>query len=197
MQALAHLHPVQTDSLVFTTEVPSVPAGPLPAVRRHHARERAESDVTNRVEIPPAPGAVTPSDSDDTWDRTRIRDADCAGRGAVAVRRATRWRGRAAMRRSSAGEPTDLRVRVRDSTGSVATLHPYLGMAAHAVVVATRRIGVHPSASDGHRRRRWRSRCSRCAIAATRRTRAAAHGRRCTPTDMAEMPMSGEIDLSI
>jgi hypothetical protein len=35
----------------------------------------------------------------------------------------------------TSGEPIDLRFVVRDSSGAVAPVHPYLGMAAHAVVI--------------------------------------------------------------
>ena len=50
MDAFAHLHPSQTDSLVFVGEVPSAPGGTLPAVRRHHAREWTEPHGDERRE---------------------------------------------------------------------------------------------------------------------------------------------------
>ena len=56
MQAFAHLHPVQTDSLVFTTEVPSVPAGRYLLFGDIMLENGLSLTVTTRVEIPPAPG---------------------------------------------------------------------------------------------------------------------------------------------
>jgi hypothetical protein len=146
MQALAHLHPVQTDSLIFTTEVPSVAAGPYLLFGDIMLENGLSLTVTRRIEIPPAPGAVTPSDSDDTWDRTA--NVTPVVPGAVRVMSdgySMAWGGGDGPIR--AGEPTDLRFILRDSTGTTATVRPYLGMAAHAVVVghdASVFIHLHP-----------------------------------------------------
>ena len=71
-QTMAHLHPVQTDSLVFTTEVPWIPAGQYLLFGDITLENGLSLTVTNRIDVPAAPGEVTPSDSDDSWDRTQV-----------------------------------------------------------------------------------------------------------------------------
>jgi hypothetical protein len=91
--------------------------------------------VSNRIEIPPAPGSVTPSDTDDSWYQTS--EVTVVRAGAVRQLDAAHtmsWAG--GNDTIVAGKPTDLRFVVWDSTSKVAELQPYLGMAAHAVVVA-------------------------------------------------------------
>lgn len=131
---MAHLHPAETDSLVFTTEVPWIPAGRYLLFGDITMENGLSLTVTNRIEVPPAPGAVTPSDSDDTWDRTitvtplALNNARPLG-GAFTLS----WTGDSTP--LPARTPLDLRFSVRDTSGRVVPLHPYLGMAAHAVVV--------------------------------------------------------------
>jgi hypothetical protein len=135
MQALAHLHPIQTDSLVFRTEVPSVPAGRYLLFGDIMLENGLSLTVETRIELPPAPGAVTPQDTDDTWDRTAT--VTPIGPGAVHVLSdgySMAWAGSDGP--ITAGTPTDLRFAVRDSTGAIATVKPYLGMASHAVIIA-------------------------------------------------------------
>ena len=134
MQTFAHLHPIETDSLVFTTQVPSVPAGRYLLFGDIVLENGLSLTVTNRVEIPPAPGAVTPSDSDDTWDRTAsVTQIDSGAVRLLGDGYSMAWAGSEGP--ITSGEPIDLRFVVRDSSGAVAPVHPYLGMAAHAVVI--------------------------------------------------------------
>jgi hypothetical protein len=134
-QTMAHLHPVETDSLVFVTEVPWIPAGRYLLFGDITLENGLSLTVTTRIDIPAAPGEVTPSDSDDTWDRTPTvtplaspEPRPLAG-GAFTMG----WSGGDMPLPSHT--PVDLRFTVRDSSGKVAPLHPYLGMAAHAIVV--------------------------------------------------------------
>ena len=135
-QTMAHLHPVQTDSLVFTTEVPWIPTGRYLLFGDIAFENGLGLTVTNEIDVPAAPGQVTPSDSDDTWDRTQAITAlapdearPLAG-GAYTMT----WSGGDAPIQSRS--PLDLRFTVRDSIGKIVALHPYMGMAAHAIVVA-------------------------------------------------------------
>jgi hypothetical protein len=135
MQALAHLHPVETDSLVFRTEVPSVPAGRYLLFGDIMLENGLSLTASTRLEIPPAPGSVTPSDSDDTWDRTaNVTPVTPAAARALSDGYSLAWAGGDAPIR--AREPIDLRFTLRDSTGATPSVRPYLGMAGHAVVVA-------------------------------------------------------------
>ena len=133
-QTMAHLHPVQSDSLVFTTEVPWVPAGRYLLFGDITLENGLSLTVTNRIEVPAAPGTVVPSDTDDTWDRTAtVTTLDAGAVRPLAGGYALAWAGGDFP--ITARTPVDLRFTVLDSSGHPATVHPYLGMAAHAVVV--------------------------------------------------------------
>ncbi|MGH7618626.1 MAG: hypothetical protein ACREPM_15510 [Gemmatimonadaceae bacterium] len=134
-QTMAHLHPVQTDSLVFTTEVPWIPAGRYLLFGDLALENGLSLSVTNRIDVPVAPGAVTPSDTDDTWDRTPAVTtlAPDVTRALSGGAYAMTWTGGETPLQS--GTPVDLRFSVRDSSGSVVPVRPYLGMAAHAIIV--------------------------------------------------------------
>jgi hypothetical protein len=146
LQTFTHLHPREIDSLRFVTELPWVPAGKYLLFGDITLENGMSLTVSNRVDIPAAPGAVVPSDSDDSWDRTSSVTTLTAG----AVRDlgdgySLAWVGTAPPLAS--GQPTDLRFDVRDSTGATVSVRPYLGMAAHAVVLlhdASVFIHLHP-----------------------------------------------------
>jgi hypothetical protein len=146
-QTMAHLHPVQTDSLVFTTEVPWIPAGRYLLFGDIALENGLSLTVTNRVDVPAAPGEVDASDPDDSWDRTSkitpvaLNDSRLLAGGAVTLA----WAGGPTPLR--ARTPLDLRFSVRDTSGKVVQLQPYLGMAAHAIVIshdASVFIHLHP-----------------------------------------------------
>jgi hypothetical protein len=146
MQVFAHLHPTEKDSLHFSTELPWVPAGRYLMFGDIATENGLSLTVSNRIEIPPAPGLVTASDVDDSWDRT----ANVTFAGPNATRPlgggySMSWAG--SDQPIVAGQPTDLKFTVFDSTMTVAPLNPYLGMAGHAVVVqhdASVFIHLHP-----------------------------------------------------
>lgn len=134
-QTMVHLHPVQTDSLIFETQVPWIPAGRYLLFGDIALENGLSLTVANRIEVPAAPGEVTPLDSDDSWDRTPTvtplgspEPRPLAGGDFTMA-----WSG--AQTPLLSRTPLDLRFTVRDSTGKVSPLHPYLGMAGHAIVV--------------------------------------------------------------
>lgn len=145
MQAFAHLHPIETDSLRFVTELPWMPAGRYLLFGDIATENGLSLTVSNRIEIPAAPSSVTPSDPDDSWDRTTRVTSGIAG----AVRQlddaySMTW---ATREPPVAGRTIDLAFTVADSAMHPVSLNPYLGMAGHAVVVrhdASVFIHLHP-----------------------------------------------------
>jgi len=133
MDAFAHLHPVQSDSLIFNGEVPALPPGRYRLFGDLALENGLSLTVTNTLDLPDAKGAVAPSDSDDAWTvspsvaRLAPQAATSLGDGFTIT-----WHGDSTL---LAGRVTDLRFIVRDAKGVVAQLRPYLGMAAHAVVL--------------------------------------------------------------
>jgi hypothetical protein len=145
MQTFAHLHPVQTDSLRFTTELPWLVAGNYLMFADIVLENGTTLTVANTIDIPPAPGSVTPSDVDDSYDRTASLTPLFPGAvRAIGHGYSMAWTGETPI---ESGKPVDLRFVVHDSLGNVASLNPYLGMAAHAVVIrqdASVFIHLHP-----------------------------------------------------
>jgi hypothetical protein len=135
-QTMAHLHPVETDSLEFTTEVPWIPAGRYLLFGDIALENGLSLTVTNRVEVPPAPGEVSPSDTDDSWDRTPVATPLAANESRPLTGGAFTLAWTGGTTPIPARTPVDLKFAVRDSSGKTAPLQPYLGMAAHAIVVA-------------------------------------------------------------
>ncbi len=144
MDEFAHLHPTQSDSLVFTSEVPALPAGRYRLFGDITLENGLSLTVTNTVNLPAATGSVRPSDSDDAWTSapppTRVDSAavDSLGDGFTMT---------LSGGRRVAKQATDLRFVVRDPKGAVASLQPYLGMAGHAVVLRDDQsvfIHLHP-----------------------------------------------------
>ena len=92
--------------------------------------------VTTSVDVPPLPiSPATPSDRDDAWSVTPGATLLWPGASAPIENGSLvmSWAGTASPFR--AGQPTDLRFVVRTRDGAPATLEPYLGMSAHAVVM--------------------------------------------------------------
>jgi hypothetical protein len=144
---LAHLHPTRVDSATFEAALPVLP--PLPPGRyRLYADVLHESGLARTlvasVDLPasgPAPtspfgGAV---DGDEAWfvgAPTSAAAAAPLGDGlTIAMRSAARV---------PAGRDTALRFIVRDAAGMTAEVEPYMGMAAHAMVLRDDgRVFVH------------------------------------------------------
>ena len=148
MSSFAHLHPRQTDSLVFVGEEPSLPAGRYRLFGDVTLENGLSLTVTNEVTLPsPDAKLRPPTDVDDSWMTHAAATRIAAGakqtldRGYV-----LEWSG--TDFNPSSGKTVDLGFTVRDATGAVASLQAYLGMAAHAVVMrddASVFIHLHPT----------------------------------------------------
>jgi hypothetical protein len=140
LSAFAHLHPVALDSLTFESRLPPLPAG------RYHVfadvvRESGFAEtMVESVTLDSMPAQWAPSDPDDAIlaDAPDARRGD-ARRGLLGATAQlvdgpslTRL---GAGRRLVAGEDADLHFVLRDARGATLAVEPYLGMAAHAVVM--------------------------------------------------------------
>lgn len=132
MDAFAHLHPTETDSLVFTTNVPDLPAGDYRLFGDIMLENGMSLTVSNNVTLADAAHS-TPSDSDDAW--TSVAAMPARANATVAMGRGFRLTWAGSDGALPANTPLDLRFIVVDSAGNPARLEPYLGMAAHAVVL--------------------------------------------------------------
>jgi hypothetical protein len=129
LAAFAHLHPVTVDSVLWSAALPTLPAGRYRVYGDIVHESGFAKTLTATVDIP-APGTTGPAKlpEDDvayvggaTGDTARLSD------GATIT-----WeRGGAVL---TAGEPAPLAFAIREPNGTPATLEPYLGMPAHAVV---------------------------------------------------------------
>jgi hypothetical protein len=144
---LAHLHPTRVDSASFEAPLPTLPT--LPAGRyRLYADVVHESGLARTlvatVDLPstgPAPtspfgGAV---DGDEAWFVGRPTAADASAPLGDGLTLAMQSAARVPV-----GRDTALRFVVRDAAGVPADVEPYMGMAAHAMVLrADGRVFVH------------------------------------------------------
>jgi hypothetical protein len=127
--SVAHLHPAMLDSLRFAGTLPGVPAGSY-RIFADIVRETGYAEtMVGRVVVNAPPGNTKPSDPDDaTFTGTPSGDAVTLDDGAVLT-----WqRGTQAV---VAGAEAPLTFELRDKAGTLATVEPFLGMAAHAMVV--------------------------------------------------------------
>jgi hypothetical protein len=148
LSAFAHLHPVQTDSLSFRTDVPELPAGHYLVFGDLALENGTTLTVSTSVDLPPLAGAAAaPGDPDDSW-AVAAPVAQLWPGASVPLendRLAMSWAGTATP--FHAGEITELRFVVRTRDGTPARLEPYLGMSAHAVVLDHDRsvfVHLHP-----------------------------------------------------
>ena len=150
LDGLAHLHPIARtpEALDFDTAPPPLPAG----------RYRVYGDIVHEsgyaqtliatVDLPGASATPPASDTDDSWfaGKAAVEAAEAAsdlGGGARLVWR----RGDAPL---AAGEERTLDFSVRDESGAVVAVEPYMGMAAHVIVASTDGsvfAHLHPSGS--------------------------------------------------
>lgn len=129
LAAFAHLHPATIDSVLWSAALPTLPPGRYRVYGEIVHESGFAKTLTASVDIP-APGITGPPNLPDddvayvggvSGDTARLSD------GATIT-----WeRGAASLR---AGEPAPLAFAVREANGTPATLEPYLGMPAHAVV---------------------------------------------------------------
>ena len=145
-RAFAHLHPVAADSGAvprFTTQLPPLPAG------RYHAfgdvvhETGFERTLVGSLTVPEGVPAGRLTDPDDAWFA-----GDASRQSVVPL-------GDGSMMRMDldpdglveAGRDATIRISVHEPDGRAARLEPYLGMAAHAVVVqvdGTVYVHLHP-----------------------------------------------------
>jgi hypothetical protein len=149
MGAFAHLHPATTDSVVFPSMLPPLPAGRYRVFADIvHESGYAQTMVTSVTLGPPrsAGGGTAPvvlSDQDDSWFAEPVRsDARSVtlSDGSVMT-----WASKDPV---IAGREAALRFEVRNADGSPAELDPYMGMAGHAVVAkddGSVFVHLHPS----------------------------------------------------
>jgi hypothetical protein len=134
MDVFAHLHPVEKDSLVFVGEAPWLPAGNYRLFADITLDNGLTLTATDTVSLPTPLGSVAPSDSDDTW--ASAPAVALTGTGATAsLGNGYTMTLSNAPATLLAKTPVDLAFTIRDPLGGTATLTPYLGMAAHAVIV--------------------------------------------------------------
>lgn len=145
-RAFAHLHPAAGDTgavPAFATRLPALPAG------RYHAfgdvvhETGFERTLVGSITLPPGMPQARLADADDGW---FVGDAS---RQAV-----VRLADSSMMRMDlvpdglvEAGRDATIRISVQERDGRAARLEPYLGMAAHAVVVrvdGTVYVHLHP-----------------------------------------------------
>jgi hypothetical protein len=128
--ALAHLHPAAIDSLTFESALPFLPAGDYFVFADVvHENGFAETMVQS-VTLPEPPAmAWKPSDADDAvFTGNGVRTPSRFDDGSTLS-----WD--AASAPHVAGADAALRFTLRDANGAPLAVEPYMGMAAHAVVV--------------------------------------------------------------
>lgn len=140
MMTFAHLHPVISGTNQFVTPLPPLPTGPYRLYADVTTETGQSHTLTAFLRLTRADSIQARSsaleDPDDSW-----RTAPAAQRYDPSAVTDTLEDGStlewlADSARLRVGEDATLRFRVRDPSGSVATLDPYLGMSAHAVIAA-------------------------------------------------------------
>ena len=138
MTVFAHLHPTTTDSITFHTPIPALPAGHYHVYADIVLESGDAETMMTTVDIPNAgttPNTTTTqaaaaSDPDNSWAMrpTSTTDTMTLTDGSV-----MHWdRGTTPL---VVGHPAPLTFIVTDAAGHPATLEPYMGMAAHAVIL--------------------------------------------------------------
>jgi hypothetical protein len=129
LAAMMHLHPVALDSLTFETRVPRVPRGRYRVYGDVVHESGFAETIVSTVDLPDTDSRSAPTDADDA----AFVGAASGDRVATPDGTTLTWeRGAAPL---VAGGDARLRFVLRDRQGAIAAVEPYLGMAAHAVVV--------------------------------------------------------------
>lgn len=144
LRAFAHLHPSTSDTVTFTAWRPPLPGG------RYHVYGDVvhESGFAQTLAAPVALRSQTAEPSsgsrgDDSWHVSVVPVTSGASSDRETM---IRWDRPVAP--LVAGRPAPLRFAVTDLAGNAVALEPYMGMAAHAVVMRNDRsvfIHLHPS----------------------------------------------------
>lgn len=142
--AFGHFHPTTSDTVVFPSSLPAMPAGHY----RVFADIVHESGYTQTmiasVTLPPGLAeSGLPSDPDDSWFAAPVRKGERTV--TLADSSTMTW---TAAPPAVVGREASLRFEVRNKNGSAAPLEPYMGMAGHAVVArddGSVFVHLHPS----------------------------------------------------
>jgi len=142
--AMAHLHPVALDSIRFEASLPSLPPGEYHVFADIVRESGFTETMVQRVTLTGRFHPWKPSDED---------DASYRGGGVGTPYRfddgsTLSWNGAGSPR--AVGGDAGLTFSLRDAKGAPLTVAPYLGMAAHAVVVKDDGnvfVHLHPSGS--------------------------------------------------
>jgi hypothetical protein len=130
---LAHLHPTPTDASTFRATLPPLPAGAYRAFADVTTDQGSTVTLGGAVDLPAVPTRSAPEDPDDAWVIDRRATTISAGAAdTIAPGIVMQFAG--ADGTIATGRDTDLRFTVRDATGAIVPLEPYLGMAGHAVI---------------------------------------------------------------
>lgn len=129
-----HFHPAQTDSLAFTGALTGTPAGLYRVFGDIVLANGLSQTVTTQVNWPGDAGLSRGADEDDSWWSVESGVATASTPASIGDGFRIEWSGAQTI---DARTPLDLRFVVRNAKGEVASLQPYLGMAAHAVVLSS------------------------------------------------------------
>jgi hypothetical protein len=140
MRAFAHLHPMFNDTGAFVTPAPPLPPGRYRLfgdITTETGQTRTLTGMVSLTRSDSVRASAERADPDDAWTTTPgvVRRAAAASVDTLADRSTMEWLADSTAVR--AGSDATLRFRVRDPSGALATLEPYLGMAAHAVIART------------------------------------------------------------
>jgi hypothetical protein len=148
LDAFAHLHPVArtAQALDFDAALPPLPAGRYRVYGDIVHESGYAQTLVSTVDVAEGRGAP-PSDPDDSWFASRGA-GDAATSVALADGSELVWaRGHTPL---VAGEEQVLSFAVRDASGAVLNVEPYMGMAAHVIVASDDHAvfaHLHPSGS--------------------------------------------------
>jgi hypothetical protein len=148
-RAFAHLHPRAMDASAspeFSTALPPLPAGNYHVYGDVVHETGFERTLIGSLRLSDSTRRQAATDPDDAW---YVGDASREGTTTLADGSAMRLE---MLPRGSidAGRDATIRVTITDATGKPARLEPYLGMAAHAVVVrvdGSVYVHLHPMGS--------------------------------------------------
>jgi hypothetical protein len=147
MSGFAHLHPTRQPDGVFQTKIPALSNGRYLVFADVTLETGANYTVTTSADIPAAITDTT-SDPDDSYvaDLFGVPAAKSA-RAQLAPGLFVQWESGDSL---VAGKDVSLSFTVRDRKGSIVSVEPYLGMAAHAILIrddASVFVHLHPMGS--------------------------------------------------
>ena len=139
MSAFAHLHPTTRDSVHWSNPMPDLPAGRYRVFGDIVHESGFARTLVTTVDVPAKAADVSLDSRAKASPVLGEDDAVYVGGAAAGDTARLADGGTVVWERSTepliAGAPAPLRFSIRDPAGGLATLEPYLGMAAHAVVL--------------------------------------------------------------